>query len=69
MELKKRTIAKALTWQIIGLIMMTLIGYVSTGSIAAAGGIVIASFSSGTVTYFLHERIWARVNWGRIAPR
>ncbi|KHA53171.1 DUF2061 domain-containing protein [Sulfitobacter geojensis] len=66
MDLKKRTFAKALSWQIIGFAMMVLIGYVTTGSLNAAGGMAVAAFIAGTVTYVLHERIWERIGWGRL---
>ena len=66
MDLKKRTIAKALTWQTLGFIVMLAIGYVTTGSLNAAGGMAIAAFVSGTITYVLHERIWDTVRWGRL---
>lgn len=65
METMKRTVAKAVTWQIAGLIAMTLIGYLMTGSWRAGGGIAVAGMISGFICYFLHERIWALVSWGR----
>ena len=39
MESKVRVIAKAVTWQALGLLSMTLIGYFVTGS-ATQGGLV-----------------------------
>ena len=38
MDTKKRTIAKAFCWQGVGLIVMTIIGYIFTGSASAGGG-------------------------------
>ncbi|MBM1633114.1 DUF2061 domain-containing protein [Sulfitobacter mediterraneus] len=69
MQHPKRTIAKALTWQTSGLLMMVILGYLTTGSIRAAGGLALASFATGTVTYFIHERIWDRIRWGQILPK
>jgi len=65
METMKRTVAKAVTWQIAGLIAMTLIGYIMTGSWRSGGGIAVAGMVSGFVSYFLHERIWAAIGWGK----
>ncbi|MEM7190974.1 MAG: DUF2061 domain-containing protein [Pseudomonadota bacterium] len=67
MDSAARTIFKALTWQASGLICMTLIGYVTTGSFTAAGSIAIASTAIGFVAYFVHERLWSRISWGRSA--
>ena len=60
-----RTLVKALTWQASGLVTMTGIGYLATGSVSAGGGIALASAVTGFVAFFLHERLWARVRWGR----
>jgi uncharacterized membrane protein len=65
MERPIRTFAKAITWQIAGMIAMVAIGYAFTGSFAAGGGIALVSSVTGFLSYFLHERIWSSVNWGR----
>ena len=67
MENTKRTLAKTITWQILGLIVMASLGFIATGSFRAAGGLAIASTMVGTVSYILHERLWARIPWGRDA--
>ncbi|KEJ88934.1 hypothetical protein DSW25_11860 [Sulfitobacter donghicola DSW-25 = KCTC 12864 = JCM 14565] len=61
-----RTATKALTWQLMGLVTMTAIGFVFTGSIAAGGGIAIVGAAAGFVSYFFHERVWQKVSWGRV---
>ena len=66
METNKRTIAKAFCWQAVGLIVMTIIGYIFTGSAGEGGALALTSAVVGLVNYFLHERMWARVRWGRI---
>ena len=66
METNKRTIAKAFCWQAVGLIVMTIIGYIFTGSAGEGGALALTSAVVGLVHYFLHERAWARVRWGRI---
>ncbi len=60
-----RLITKSITWQVSGLIVMTLIGYLFTGSITAGGGIALASALIGFVSYFMHEMLWSKVTWGR----
>jgi uncharacterized membrane protein len=68
MDTNKRTIAKALCWQTLGLIVMTLIGYLFTGSASEGGALALTGAVTGFATYFLHEKLWAQVNWGRTRP-
>ncbi|MBY5986384.1 DUF2061 domain-containing protein [Roseovarius atlanticus] len=65
METNKRTLAKAATWQVLGLMVMTLIGFIMTGSVAQGGTYAVITAAIGFVTFFLHERIWAGIGWGR----
>ena len=60
-----RSIVKALTWQAMGLFVMMLISWAVTGSVTAGGMIAVLGAASGMVTYILHERLWARIGWGR----
>ncbi|WP_223424558.1 DUF2061 domain-containing protein [Tateyamaria pelophila] len=66
MDTTLRLITKALTWQVAGLITMTAIGFVFTGSIAAGGGIALSGAIAGFVSYFLHEVAWSKIAWGRV---
>ncbi|MBE3638701.1 DUF2061 domain-containing protein [Mangrovicoccus algicola] len=65
MDTPLRTLVKSLTWQALGLMLMTLIGAGVTGSVAEGGGIALAGAGTGLVAYALHERLWARIRWGR----
>ncbi len=60
-----RSFTKALTWQALGLVLMTLITWALTGSVATGGAVALLGAATGTVTYMLHERLWARIRWGR----
>ncbi|MEM8579278.1 MAG: DUF2061 domain-containing protein [Pseudomonadota bacterium] len=60
MSPRTRILAKAVTWQTLGLIMMSVIGYVHTGSWISGGGIAITTTAIGAVTYALHEWLWER---------
>lgn len=64
MDSKIRLIAKAITWQIAGLVSMMLIGLLFTGSIAASGGIAITGAIAGFIAYFAHELAWSKIAWG-----
>ena len=65
MESPARSIVKAITWQLLGLVTMTELAWLATGSLAAAGGLAISGALSGFVCFILHERLWARISWGR----
>lgn len=64
MELKKRTWAKALTWQTSGLLIMTTVNYFFLGSLQQSMGLSALLTSMGLFTYVIHERLWGRVRWG-----
>ncbi len=67
MDTARRTLVKALVWQALGLLVMAFVGWIFTGSVALAGGMAVANMAIGFASYFLHERIWARIGWGRVA--
>ena len=65
MDSPKRTLLKAIIWQITGIFTMGIVGYFMTGSAAQGLGLALANTAVGAVTYFLYERLWVRVRWGR----
>lgn len=67
MESRRRTVTKAITYQLMGLVVMTALGTLFTGSAGAGGALAIVSTMIGTVAYVLHERAWGLVRWG-LAP-
>lgn len=66
MESRRRTLTKALIWQALGLVLMILVGWALTGSAAVGGGIALTNTLIGFVSYVLYERLWARIDWGRM---
>lgn len=64
MDSNLRTITKAVTWQIIGLLTTSLIAWFQTGSVISAITFALSTSASGFAFFFLHERIWSRVSWG-----
>ena len=65
METRRRTLVKALIWNLIGLGTMSVVGYLATGSWAIGGGIALINTAMGFSVYLIYERIWTRVRWGR----
>ena len=67
METRARSIVKAIIWNMIGLLMMCLVGYVATGSLTVGGAIALVNAAIGLTCYVIYERVWAQVRWGRHA--
>lgn len=65
METKWRTVVKAILWNLIGLMVMSLVGLAMTGSVAMGGAIACVNTAIGLSCYFIYERVWTRINWGR----
>lgn len=65
MESPLRSLTKAVTWQLIGLITMTTLAFIATGDLASAGGLALGAAITSFFFFFLHERVWALIPWGR----
>lgn len=62
-----RSIFKSLTWRAVGTVANSTIVWIISGNIKQAiafGGInVVVSF----VLYWIHERVWLKIRFGRIS--
>ncbi|MCB2136606.1 MAG: DUF2061 domain-containing protein [Rhodobacteraceae bacterium] len=65
MDTAKRTILKAILWNLLGLLTMLSVGYVATGSVALGGSMAVVNTLLGLTFYMIYERCWDRVRWGR----
>ncbi|WP_417671904.1 DUF2061 domain-containing protein [Roseibium sp.] len=65
METARRTLVKSITWQLMGIVTMTLLSYPHTRSLVEAMSLAASASLTGFFCFFLHERIWSRVRWGR----
>lgn len=61
-----RSATKAITWRIIGTIDTFLIAWFITREPIAAGTIATLEVVTKTFLYYLHERGWNFVKWGRV---
>jgi uncharacterized membrane protein len=62
---KKRSLAKSLTWRLVAVISTFIIGYVMTGSLSFAASLTVVSNLINFILYYVHERVWLKVAWGR----
>jgi uncharacterized membrane protein len=60
-----RSLAKAVSWRVTGTIDTFLISWVITGQALLASGIALTEIMTKIGLYWMHERIWARVKWGK----
>ena len=65
MENNRRTLTKAITWHVIGFVMMAVVNYFYMGDFSQGLGLSALLTLIGLVSYYLHERFWASVRWGR----
>ncbi len=64
MENNKRTLTKAISWQLIGFFMMAVVNYFYMGNFSQGLGLSALLTLIGLVSYYLHERFWASIRWG-----
>ncbi len=60
-----RSLVKTISWRITGSGATFIVGYLISGDIKIAGGIAIAQLITNTILYFVHERAWNRIMWGK----
>ena len=60
-----RSVAKAISWRVIGTLDTLLISYMLTGEVAIAASIASIDFVTKMFLYFFHERLWNKINWGK----
>ena len=65
MDTKKRTLIKAILWNVIGLASMLCVGFIATGSLSVGGAMAMVNTAIGLSMYVIYERDWSRVQWGR----
>lgn len=67
-ERRWRSFAKAVTWRITGSFDTFVLGWLITGRYDIAGGIAGAEMFTKIALFYLHERAWTSLSWGRVAP-
>ncbi|MBM2709897.1 DUF2061 domain-containing protein [Mesorhizobium caraganae] len=65
MDTHSRSFAKALSWRATGTIDTMIISLVVTGSIKLAAAIGATEVVTKSLLYYLHERAWLKIPYGR----
>ena len=61
MDSHKRSVAKALSWRLIAMLITAGVGYAWTGDKVFALGMGLADSVVKIFVYYLHERAWIRM--------
>ncbi len=65
-EKRYRSILKAISWRLTGTIDTFVISFLVTGKLKFALSISVIEVFTKITLYYLHERLWNRINAGRI---
>ena len=63
-----RSIVKAASWRVAGTVDTFVLGFLFTGSLKLAGSIASTEVITKLGLFYLHERAWNRLSWGRAKP-
>ena len=64
-ETHTRSVLKAVSWRTLGTLDTFAISWFLTGRVEIAGSIAGMEIVTKIAWYYLHERIWAVIPWGR----
>ena len=60
-----RSVSKAITFRILVIILDFGVIYWFTRRVDLTLGVIFLSNFSSTIAYFLHERLWNKIHWGK----
>jgi len=64
-----RSVAKSVSWRLTGTIDTMIISFLITGKLKWALTIGVVELFTKMFLYYVHERIWNRISFGRAKPR
>jgi uncharacterized membrane protein len=65
---RARSIAKAISWRLLGSIDTFVVAYILTGRASLGAAISAVEVLTKLGLYYVHERGWAHIRWG-VSPR
>ena len=65
METRKRSILKTISFRILASLTTIALVLIFTGDLSLAGTIGVIELVSKLIIYYLHERAWDIIPWGR----
>lgn len=64
-ESAKRSIVKTISWRLSVSILSFFVSWKITGSMELASILMVSKIGLNTVWFYIHERLWNRLNWGK----
>jgi uncharacterized membrane protein len=64
-ESNLRSIIKTVSWRVTGSGATFLIAFAISQNMAISGTIAVFQLILNTILYYIHERIWNRIYWGK----
>ena len=61
----RRSLVKTISWRVTGSSATFAISYAVLGNWQISGTIAVVQLIMNTMLYFVHERVWNRIDWGR----
>ncbi|MHC3129647.1 MAG: DUF2061 domain-containing protein [Candidatus Bathyarchaeota archaeon] len=65
MDKQLRSLIKSATYRIIAFIVLLTITWYATGDLVQTTFISVTFQTIQLFLYYIHERIWERINWGK----
>jgi len=65
-ETNRRSIAKSLSWRFFAALITSLVVFFMTGKMEFAAKVGLIDTLIKLVVYFAHERVWNKINYGRV---
>jgi uncharacterized membrane protein len=66
-ETRRRSVMKSISWRFFAGIITSCIAFAMTGKIDFAAKIGILDTTVKLFIYFLHERVWNKIPYGRVS--
>jgi uncharacterized membrane protein len=66
LETRKRSIAKSVSWRILAGFITAGVAYQMTGKMEFAAKIGLVDTTVKLLIYFVHERVWNKIPFGRV---
>jgi uncharacterized membrane protein len=63
---RRRSLTKAVTYRVWIVVLDVTVIYLLTGRLDVAVGFTIVSNVYASIAYYVHERIWNKIGWGKI---
>ncbi len=65
-ETKTRSIAKTIIWRVFATLITWGTIYFYTGKLSESIEITLVAALVGMAAYYIHERVWNKIKWGKI---